>query len=97
MVRQRLQKLVSENRLEAFYPPQRLDQVAQFVASKDVEGLGQRWRLPREVSHSLFPLEFLMKQLASKYVNISYASKYQYPFCLEGDSHTSVEHILKLD
>ena len=48
-IRQKLEKMVQENRLQHFYSSQRLDQVAQRVASQDVAGLGRQWRLPREV------------------------------------------------
>lgn len=48
-IRQKLQQLIGENRLQAFYPPQRLEQLVQFVGSRDVAGLGTRWRIPREV------------------------------------------------
>ena len=48
-IRQKLMQLINENRLQAFYPPQRADQLVQFVASRDVAGLGARWRIPREV------------------------------------------------
>ena len=48
-LRPKLQQLVGENRLQAFYPPQRIEQLAQFVAGRNVAGLGDRWNLPREV------------------------------------------------
>ena len=35
--------------LQAFYPPQALEQVVQRVASTDLSGFGARWRLPKEV------------------------------------------------
>ena len=50
ILRTKLEKMVHENRLQHFYPPQRLDQVAQRVAAQDVAGLGRLWRLPREVT-----------------------------------------------
>jgi len=52
-LRQKLQQLVGENRLQSFYPLQRIDQLAQFVAGRDVAGLGDRWSLPREVQPTL--------------------------------------------
>lgn len=52
---QKLQQLVAENRLQAFYPPQRLAQLAQVVGSRDVAGLGARWKLPREVRRCPWP------------------------------------------
>jgi uncharacterized protein YegL len=55
-VYQKLQKLAQENGLHHFYPPQKLEQVARFVAGRDVEGLGQRWNLPREVTLDLVGL-----------------------------------------
>lgn len=55
-LKQKLQQLVGENRLQSFYPPQRIDQLAQFVAGRDVAGLGDRWSLPREVTLDLVGL-----------------------------------------
>lgn len=49
-IKTKLEKMVFENKLQHFYPPQRLDQVAQRVAGQNVAGLGRQWRLPREVA-----------------------------------------------
>lgn len=49
-IRTKLQQMVTENRLQHFYPPQRLEQVALSVSQRDVAGLGRRWRLPKEVT-----------------------------------------------
>lgn len=56
-IRKKLEQMVSENRLQHFYPPQRLDALAQEVAAQNVIGLGQKWRLPKEVSGSLAALK----------------------------------------
>lgn len=48
-IRTKLQRMVMENRLQHFYPPQRLDAVAQRVAKQNVANLGRQWRLPWQV------------------------------------------------
>jgi len=55
-IRAKLQQMVQENKLQHFYPPQRLDQVAQQLTTKDIKGLGHRWRLPSEVNLDLVTL-----------------------------------------
>ena len=48
-IRQKLGKMIFENRLQHFYPPQRVEELSQQVSNLDVVGLGRRWNLPREV------------------------------------------------
>jgi hypothetical protein len=55
-IRAKLQQMVVENKLQHFYPPQRLDQVAQVLTTKDIKGLGHRWRLPFEINLDLVTL-----------------------------------------
>lgn len=38
--------------VQALYPPQVLEPLVQRIASTDLMGLGQRWRLPKEVGPS---------------------------------------------
>ena len=49
-IKAKLEKMVFENKLQHFYPPQRLDQVAHRVSQQNVAGLGRQWRLPAEVT-----------------------------------------------
>lgn len=35
--------------LQAFFPPQALEQIVQRVVATDLMGFGSRWRLPKEV------------------------------------------------
>ena len=66
-IRIKLDKMVNENKLRHFYPPQRLDQLAQEVSRLDVAGLGQRWKLPKEVStrHLLFSYVFVSARIST--------------------------------
>ncbi|ANB11995.1 hypothetical protein AWJ20_223 [Sugiyamaella lignohabitans] len=50
-----LEAAVRENRLEAFYPPQRLQQVAASVSGQ-VQQLAQTWDIPMEIARDLVRL-----------------------------------------
>lgn len=47
----------TKTRLQAFYPPQALEQLVQKIASTDLAGFGARWRLPKEVRCPYFKLQ----------------------------------------
>jgi len=53
----KLQKIVDYNQLQVFYPPPRLQQVVQQVATRvDFEALAARWRMPKELAIDLASL-----------------------------------------
>ncbi|KAK9799327.1 hypothetical protein WJX73_002748 [Symbiochloris irregularis] len=55
-IQQKLQTIVQQNRLEAFYPPQALQSVAQRVSRVDMQSISQKYRMPMEVASSLVSL-----------------------------------------
>ncbi|KAK9802942.1 hypothetical protein WJX72_002270 [[Myrmecia] bisecta] len=52
----KLQSVVSINRLEYFYPPQRLQDVVAKLQRVDFRALGQQWRMPAEMAYDLAAL-----------------------------------------
>ncbi|BFZ54774.1 hypothetical protein PYCC9005_001811 [Savitreella phatthalungensis] len=55
-VREHLTRIVRENQLDIFYPPQRLDQVVRRVESLDMRGLAASWDIPLEIANDLTAL-----------------------------------------
>ncbi|MCJ1241499.1 hypothetical protein MMC14_009504 [Varicellaria rhodocarpa] len=51
-----LNNIIKVNRLEAFYPPQRLQQVKDHVARVDFRALAQKWKMPVELALDLVAL-----------------------------------------
>ncbi|DBB03580.1 hypothetical protein WJX82_002975 [Trebouxia sp. C0006] len=51
-----LNNIIRVNRLEAFYPPQRLQQVKDHVATVDFRALAIKWRMPVELALDLVAL-----------------------------------------
>eukprot|EP00891_Asterochloris_glomerata_P006504 jgi/Astpho2/6504/Aster-06964 len=49
----KLQAIVQTNSLQAFYPPQRLQQVVTKLQKVDFRSLAQRWRMPLEMALDL--------------------------------------------
>ena len=52
-IKLRLETIVAQNSLQAFYPEQRLRALAAEVAQKDLAGFARRWRLQPKVSSLL--------------------------------------------
>lgn len=55
-IRENLYRIARENKLEIFYPPQRLDQVVQRVERIDLQGLANNWDIPMEIAVDLCTL-----------------------------------------
>lgn len=55
-LQQKIQNMVQTNRLEAFYPPQKLQQVLNRLNQTDFRALSQRWNMPLELAHDLATL-----------------------------------------
>ncbi|KAL3155839.1 hypothetical protein ABBQ32_012849 [Trebouxia sp. C0010 RCD-2024] len=51
-----LNNIIKVNRLEAYYPPQRLQQVKDHVARVDFRALGRKWNMPVELAVDLVAL-----------------------------------------
>ncbi|KAJ3114454.1 hypothetical protein HDU96_002074 [Phlyctochytrium bullatum] len=49
-------RIVAENRLQAFYPPARLQEVVRKVAAVDFTNLSSFWRIPTEIAYDLATL-----------------------------------------
>ncbi|MCJ1305917.1 hypothetical protein MMC08_008734 [Hypocenomyce scalaris] len=52
----KIENMVRTNRLEAFYPPNKLQQVLQRLNQTDFRALSQRWNMPLELAHDLATL-----------------------------------------
>ena len=62
-IQRRLAEIVQQNGLQALYPEQRLQSLANEVARKDLQGLAIRWRLESQVPSnyiSIRPQVFLI-------------------------------------
>ncbi|KAA6406380.1 MAG: hypothetical protein FRX48_09835 [Lasallia pustulata] len=55
-VTSKLQQMVATNRLQAFYPPQRLQQVVNKVLHVDLRAVGQKYNMPMELAFDLCTL-----------------------------------------
>ncbi|KAI8843610.1 hypothetical protein BC829DRAFT_364040, partial [Chytridium lagenaria] len=51
-----LTRIVNENQLQGFYPPQKLDQVVRRVAAVNFNVLSTFWTIPREIAFDLSAL-----------------------------------------
>lgn len=54
-VRDRLNRIVHENKLQAFYPQTKLDAVLRKASSINYEDLARKWKLPPNW-HTIYPL-----------------------------------------
>ncbi|DBB03577.1 TPA: hypothetical protein ACH3X3_010914 [Trebouxia sp. C0006] len=52
----KIENMVRTNRLEAFYPPQKLQAVLQRLNQTDFKALSQRWNMPLELAYDLATL-----------------------------------------
>ncbi|KAL3155837.1 hypothetical protein ABBQ32_012847 [Trebouxia sp. C0010 RCD-2024] len=55
-VTSKLQQMVTTNRLQAFYPPQRLQQLVNKVLQVDLRSIGSKWNMPMELAFDLCTL-----------------------------------------
>lgn len=55
-VRDRLDRIVNENKLQAFYPSPKLDAVLRKASSINYQDLARKWKLPTELAYDLSSL-----------------------------------------
>lgn len=55
-VRERLNRIVAENQLQAFYPSHKLDAMVARASAIDYDALAQKWKMPKELAYDLASL-----------------------------------------